>query len=116
MFSKGTGFNAMMRRVVGEHMRFVSLASVSVMPKVGRPRDGKDSYFGPFRIKPEDRAEIVAKAKAQGLTLTDFVIFSCLQRPRYDPKLVLEDALTRLRDLESRFERLERMAGLGGFE
>lgn len=87
------------------------------MPKIGRPKDlERTAYFGPFRVRPDEKAEIAAKAKQQGLTLTDFVIFSCLQRPRYDPKLIFDDALERLESLEGRFERLERLAGLGGFE
>ena len=82
---------------------------------MGRPSSGKTAYFGPFRIRPEDSAEIKRKAKAEGITLSDFVIFSCLGANAENPVSKLERVSQRVTALEQAVERLERLADLGGF-
>lgn len=84
------------------------------MPKIGRPRDDKVAYFGPFRIRPDDAVEIKRKARSQGMTITDFVIWSCLGTTAENLPAKLERIEQRLSSLGEAVERLERLADLGG--
>ena len=54
-----------------------------------------------IRLRREDHAEIVRRARAYKLTQSDYVVLMCLERAPGDAK-------SRLNFLEARLERLER--------
>ena len=73
-------------------------------------------YIGPFKVRPEDREAIVAGMAKHGMSMVEYVVFMCVGRPPFDEKNVLPELQERLAAEDRGHERVERMAGLGGFE